>query len=208
MATAGHEDGIGHAYTYPDLQNNEDAYSLLPFDSEFLRARATSVRNGQTDSGEYSANGYNTALIECTAVLPPISGSYNTAAARGDFDVSAGHSLTTEALTLRFVKNATTIPVPEVQQSHAGLDNSLRYPYILTDFIDGIPLPKVWFDHSTPSDLLQSRCMHELQDLAEAMVQLGKFTFPQGGSPKFDSGERLYDAGPLRTLDIAASLIA
>ncbi|KAJ8122096.1 hypothetical protein O1611_g9932 [Lasiodiplodia mahajangana] len=40
------------------------------------------------------------------------------------------------------------------------------------------------------------------------MVQLGKFKFPQGGSPKFDSSGRLSDVGPLRILDIAASLIA
>ncbi|KAI1189852.1 kinase-like domain-containing protein [Nemania serpens] len=130
------------------------------------------------------------------------------AATSEGFDASATHTLTTEAFALRFLKKETKIPVPEVHQFHAGFDNSLRYPFILTDFIDGVPLHKVWFDNSTPSDLLESRRMNALQDIAEAMVQLGKFTSPRGGSPTFGSNGRISDVGPLRMPDIAASLAA
>ncbi|KAI1202509.1 kinase-like domain-containing protein [Nemania serpens] len=202
-----------------DDEDDEDPWRLLPFDAEFLQTWATVVRNELMNSGN------DTAPVECTSVLDPMSGSYNTVfplvfsdgirwalkvpqtIPSGGFDASAAHTLTTEALAIRFIKQETTIPVPEVHRFHAGMDNSLQYPYILTDFIDGVPLYEVWFDHSEP-ELLESRRMNALQDIASAMVQLGKFTFSRGGSPVFDSNGRISDVGSERKADVAASLAA
>ncbi|KAI1167431.1 kinase-like domain-containing protein [Nemania serpens] len=229
MDTAGCDDGIDHAHPEPDpdsdsdsgSEDSEDARIIFPFDNESLRPWATSLRNELMNSGD------NTAPVECTAVRASLSGSYNTvfplefsdgvfwalkvpkAAASGDFDASAAHTLTTEALTLRILKRETTIPVPELHHFHAGLDNSLQYPYILTDFIEGVPLFHVWqgwSDNLATPEVLESRRMNALQDIAEAMVQLGKFTFTRGGSPTFDSSRRISDVGPLRRCDIAMSL--
>ncbi|KAI1120685.1 kinase-like domain-containing protein [Nemania abortiva] len=220
-----HTDAESECDTDADSGCDVDPYTIVPFDSDFLRTWATSVRHGLTDGDNDDAKGKEKATpVECTDVLDPLSGSYNFVfplqfsdgvrwalkvpqdAAREGFDAADAEDLTTEALTLRCLKKHTTIPVPEVHQFHAGMDNSLKYPYILTDFIDGIPLPKVWFDSSTPSDVLHSRRMRALQGIAEAMVQLSKFTYPLGGSPQFDSEGRLSGVGPMRELDMAASL--
>ncbi|KAI0427747.1 kinase-like domain-containing protein [Xylaria sp. FL1042] len=225
MAAARHEDVVEHdeTDTQSHSDDNDDPYDLLQFGPETLCTWATSARNELIRSDE--TNRQNTAPIECIKALVPISGSYNTvfplqfsdgvcwalkvpqAAAQDGFDASAARSLTSEARTMLVLEKQTTIPVPKVHSVQPGPDNNLGSPYILTDFINGTPLPKVWFDHSAPEDVLESRRMQSLQDLAQAMIQLGQFTFSRSGCPEFDSQGIISGVGPLRTLDIAASLI-
>ncbi|KAI1117005.1 kinase-like domain-containing protein [Nemania sp. NC0429] len=196
-------------------EEDVDPWRILPFNPEFLCGWATTVRK-RLDN--------NTEHIECTEVLDPISGSFNAvfplvfvdgvrwalkvplAAASEGFDDAATHSLNIEVQTLLLLKRETTIPVPKVHQFGDGFDNSLDYPFILTDFVDGVPLHEVWFDNAAPSDLLESRRMNALEDLAKIMVQLGKFTFSQGGAPIFDSDGQISDVGPVRNQDIARYL--
>ncbi|GME37530.1 Aminoglycoside phosphotransferase [Neofusicoccum parvum] len=55
------------------------------------------------------------------------------------------------ALTMRYVKQHTSFPVPEVLQSDTTFNNPLGAPYILMTYIEGRPLPSVWNDTSAPA---------------------------------------------------------
>lgn len=49
------------------------------------------------------------------------------------------------------------------------------------DHVDGKPLYDIWFDKTTPADIVQARRTRVLGDIAAAMVQLDKYSFDQGG---------------------------
>ncbi|PYI11086.1 hypothetical protein BO78DRAFT_448715 [Aspergillus sclerotiicarbonarius CBS 121057] len=190
----------------------------LPFKTDILPAWATSVH--QDLIGRYD----RTPQIQCTKVLPPKYGSYNIVfplqfsdgvfwalkvphfIPHEQFDASAAQALISEARTLQLLKRETTIPIPTVHYFNADQSNALKYPFILMDFIHGIPLSKVWFDRSISPDLLNKRRLQTLHDLAEAMIQLGTLTFSQGGSPQFDHQGNICGIESLRRTDIAASL--
>ncbi|KAI9932228.1 hypothetical protein MW887_009738 [Aspergillus wentii] len=93
------------------------------------------------------------------------------------------------------LKRETIIPIPQVHAFHAGLDNSLEYPFILMDFVDGIPLFDVWFDQSIPPDLLDTRWLRVFEDIAKAMMQLGReldlalCAYNPEGAPEDNEGE-------------------
>ncbi|KAI0535119.1 kinase-like domain-containing protein [Xylaria digitata] len=234
MAAAGPGDIVKQDETDPknknddrddrDYGNYDEAFYPLEISPKALCTWATSVRNRLIQSNEM--NEQNNAPVECIKVLAAMSGSYNDvfpllfsdnvcwalkvpqSAAQGTFDASAAHSLTSEAHTLLVLEKQTTIPVPHVYSVQPDPDNELQCPYILTNFINGKPLSEVWFDRSVPEDVLEKRRIQALQDLAQAMIQLGKFTFSQSGCPEFDSRGTISGVGPLRTWDIAASLLA
>lgn len=123
----------------------------------------------------------------------------------GGFDSKAVRALNSEAMTMRLLKQDTEIPVPEVFSFDATFDNEVQCPFILMEFIRGIPLYDCWFDRSCSEDVLEQRRKRALRGVAEAMLQLNKYTFNQGGAPVFDQDGNL-EIGPLRSVDIPAML--
>ncbi|KAL2012719.1 hypothetical protein VTN00DRAFT_244 [Thermoascus crustaceus] len=162
--------------------------------------------------------------ISCTVRSPPLYGSFHVlyllefwdgirwllkvpaTGYRGRFDENAARSLTSEALTMRLLKRETTIPVPEVYHFDATLDNSLCVPFILMEYIAGVPLYECWFNRTIPKRLLERRRLQTLKDLTMAMTQLNQFTFSRGGSPLFDKDGNLSGVGPLKMIDYQARL--
>ncbi|KAN0073284.1 hypothetical protein V8E54_008504, partial [Elaphomyces granulatus] len=120
-----------------------------------------------------------------------------TAGYRDKFDEFAARTLTSEALTLQLLKRETTIPVPEVYSFDASFNNPINCPFILMEFIVGIPLRDCWFDKGAPKAVVAERRARTLQDLAAAMVQMNKFTYTLGGSPTFDEDGNPIGIGPL-----------
>lgn len=123
----------------------------------------------------------------------------------GGFDSMAVRALNSEAMTMQLLKQETKIPVPEVFSFDATFDNEVQSPFILMDFIRGIPLYECWFDRSCSKDVLEQRRKRALRGVAEAMLQLNKYTFNQGGAPVFDQNGNL-EIGPLRSVDMPAML--
>lgn len=142
--------------------------------------------------------------LTCDVVTPPLSGSYHVVfplrfsdgarwiikvPARGHGDqwgAISARSLVAEARTMQLIKRKTTIPIPKVYAFDASLDNEIRVPYIIMEYIDGISLFKTWFDR-TISDAALERCRRTiLEELAFAMVQLNDFAFDRCGSLEFD----------------------
>ncbi|KAN0068683.1 hypothetical protein V8E54_013407 [Elaphomyces granulatus] len=112
------------------------------------------------------------------------------------FNEFAARALTSEALILQLLKRETTIPVPEVYSFDASFDNPINCPFILMEFIVGIPLGDCWFDKGASKALVAERRARTLQDLAAAMVQMNKFIYTLGGSPTFDEDGNLTGIGP------------
>lgn len=113
-------------------------------------------------------------------------------------------ALRSEAMTMTTIKDNTTIPVPKVFGFNGGCNNELGTPYILMEYIDGVPLHSVWFDKTQPPEVLHARRTRCLEQLADAMVQLGKFTSTRGGAEIYDRNLEHSVVGSLRVPDRAA----
>ncbi|KAK2867913.1 hypothetical protein FQN49_003338, partial [Arthroderma sp. PD_2] len=121
----------------------------------------------------------------------------------GAFEDSSARALRSEALTMRYIKRRTTIPVPEVYHFEYSCDNGLCCPFILMEYIDGLPLQRVWYNHSTSARILHEYRSRALRGIAEAMVQLNNFKYPYGGAVTFDDKGNPSDIGPFRRMDLA-----
>ena len=101
------------------------------------------------------------------------------------FDETAKSSLKSEALTMRFIRKETTIPVPDVYAFDTTNLNEIGAPYILMSFIPGFTVSSMWFDKSGPTPL-EDRRQRVLNSVAEAMAQLERFQFDKIGSLQFN----------------------
>ena len=101
------------------------------------------------------------------------------------FGETAKSSLKSEALTMRFIRKETTIPVPDVYAFDTTNLNEIGAPYILMSFIPGFTVSSMWFDNSGPTPL-EDRRQRVLNSVAEAMAQLERFHFDKIGSLQFN----------------------
>ncbi|KNG83254.1 hypothetical protein ANOM_008263 [Aspergillus nomiae NRRL 13137] len=156
-----------------------------------LAKYATTIRQSTQHSNPQSSR-----AIE---IKPPIFGSYHVLfpvrfhdgtlwllkvpanGTRERFRASDARAIRSEALTMRFLRRETTIPVPDVHAFSDTCDNELHCPFILIDHVEGVSLYKVWFDNASPKEIVQARRTRCLRDLAAAMAQLGRFSSCTGG---------------------------
>lgn len=187
----------------------------------------SSVRqNNGTLENESSSPSTVAPVISCKILPKPLHGSYHLAyrilfedgvewilkiPANGHhrcFDRLAAEALTSEALTMRMIKQTTTIPVPAVHHFDASTDNKIGCPYILMDFLKGRPLWQGWLDEEASASTVEQFRARSLQTIAAAMVQLSQFTLDRGGSLRFDSDGRPVDVAGAKVPDWAAELDA
>ncbi|KAM5473022.1 hypothetical protein MauCBS54593_002735 [Microsporum audouinii] len=124
------------------------------------------------------------------------------------FDEMSALSLRSEALTMRLLKRETAVHIPEVYHFEDSCDNELSCPFILMEYIVGLPLYEVWFNQRVSPDVLERHRLQTLRDIAQAMVELNKFVFPQGGAIHFDQDGKLSDIGSFRKVHTEAMLDA
>lgn len=116
----------------------------------------------------------------------------------------SAQTLVAEATTMRSLKVKTTIPVPQVFDFSATIDNALGCPYILLDYLDGVPLYDVWFANrlkGVDDKVVHQHRIKALQGIASAMSQLSAYPFTKAGSPLIDSSDKLADVSSLRFMD-------
>ena len=160
----------------------------------------------------------------CSVSPEPLNGSYNLAylvkfedgaqwifkiPANGYhacFDRLAEEALTSEALTMRLVKQTTTIPVPTIYHFDASFENVIGCPYILMDFLKGKPLWEGWFDEESSRSSVEQFRARSMQTIAAAMVQLSQFTVDSGGFLQFESDGRPVGVTAARVPDWLAGL--
>lgn len=184
-----------------------------------LPAVALEVRNRDAAPADTTS-----AIHDCRIVGDPISGSSNiffklefNDGVRWDlktpddgypdaFDAAAARSLRSEALAMRMIKRETTVPIPEMYRFDDTLDNELRCPFILMEYIDGRPLYEVWYDQNVDPEVLEQRRCRALDDVARAMLQLNKYSFSRGGDLLFDASGKSCDICPTIMMDVLTIL--
>ncbi|KAI1004042.1 hypothetical protein K3495_g4165 [Podosphaera aphanis] len=125
------------------------------------------------------------------------------------FDKSASASLTSEALTMSFLRAKKSIPFPNVLAFDTSIDNKLGCPFILLAYISGVPLYDIWFGESKsiPPDVRQAKRGRGSQDIALAMAQLDRFAFDSAGALIFNYDGLPIDVGPARLVVFVANLL-
>ncbi|CAI6340628.1 unnamed protein product [Periconia digitata] len=120
---------------------------------------------------------------------------------KNHFDSSSAAALRSEASTMRLIRKATSIPLPDVFAFDASLDNDLGAPFILMSFAEGASAYDVWFDKTIAPEEMHARRTQILEDLATVMIQLDQFAFKTGGAPVFDQDGTIAEIGPMRCVD-------
>lgn len=205
-----------------DPAMHQFAAVLAQLKHENVASLVSSIRQGNESLHKEISPSTRASLIGCKVLPKPLYGSFHLAyrvlfddgvewilkiPANGHhacYDRLASEALTSEALTMRFIKQTTTIPVPTVHRFHASPNNVIGCPYILMDFLKGKPVWQGWFDEqASPSKLEQFRA-RSLQTIAAAMVQLNQFALDRGGSLRFDSDGRPVDVASTKVPDWVA----
>lgn len=98
--------------------------------------------------------------------------------------------VTHEVSAMRLIKDKTNIPVPNIHAWGTAEDNPLGLgPFIIMDYIEGVPLDHIWGDSPTPQDGLT--LSHSISDrefriiyrqIAGFLLDLAKLDFPRIGS--------------------------
>ena len=115
------------------------------------------------------------------------------------FTDQARKSLESQIMTLRLIRNRTTIPVPEIYAFDASLDNELGAPWMVMSFISGSTISKLWFDKDGPTPL-EERRQRTLETIAEAISQLQKFQFSKIGSLELTDQTKRHNKIPIGPL--------
>ncbi|KAI9839045.1 MAG: hypothetical protein M1837_002263 [Sclerophora amabilis] len=110
---------------------------------------------------------------------------------------TAQRSLESQALTMRFLKRKTMVPLPDVYAFDTKSDNLIRAPYMVMSFIPGATVGSRWFDKTGPTPL-EERRQRTLDSLAKAMCQFQGLQFDKIGSLKFQDSTAMDqpDIGP------------
>ncbi|KAI4518882.1 kinase-like domain-containing protein [Schizophyllum commune] len=133
--------------------------------------------------------------IRCQVVAPPSAGSdnlvyelrYNDGGhwvfriPYGDWDDVAAHAMLSDITTQRFIATKIpSFPIPRMHGHSCDSENILRRPFMVTDFVSGTQLVKVWND---PSWWTGGRTRENtLRSIAKHMAQLASLEFDQIGS--------------------------
>ncbi|KAL8898807.1 MAG: hypothetical protein Q9207_006520 [Kuettlingeria erythrocarpa] len=125
--------------------------------------------------------------------------------ANGTFDAwdeDSAEALTSEVLTMKLIRNNSSIPVSCIHGFSATTANELDCPYVLMECIKGINLFCGWF-YNFSSPTLSQDCFREraVANIAKAMVQLNIFTFPTAGALQYNATAKTFDIGPYPKVD-------
>ncbi|KAF2139943.1 uncharacterized protein K452DRAFT_274515 [Aplosporella prunicola CBS 121167] len=100
------------------------------------------------------------------------------------------------ALTMRYVKKHTRLPVPSMFAYDISFNNAINAPYIAMEFMEGKPLEKAWDDDSGKVSL-ETRRQNILRTLASSAAEFRSLRFDKLGAICFppDDEEHPY-VGP------------
>jgi hypothetical protein len=167
----------------PAAKGFEDVLKLADLDG--LRTIASNLRGGQNCiiSDKYTCGAYNLVFeirfedgISWIARLRSVS-CMQAVSEELLFESPKykQHITESEIATMRYVREHTTIPVPEVYGYDTGTDNLAKTPYILMECIPGWrPPPKM-------GELSENVLRTIVDQLANVLVQLSNLQFPKIG---------------------------
>ena len=179
-----------------DVESNSDS------DAEYLAERFGCLLSMGADSlealaGRIRKSSCSDAYQGHCQLVSRLNGSYNLVhvldftdgikyvirvpltAQEGRFDENAQRELRAHALTLRYIKKNTGLPVPDVFDFDVTHQNEIGAPYIAMSYMEGTQVSEKWF--SRDSGLSDLRC-RALDTIAEAMCKLKDLEFNAIGS--------------------------
>ncbi|KAL1734142.1 hypothetical protein EV714DRAFT_281264 [Schizophyllum commune] len=136
--------------------------------------------------------------ISCTNSRYNDGGHWVFRIPRGEWDDVAAHAMLSDITTQRFIATKIpSFPIPRMHGHSCDSENILRRPFMVTDFVLGTKLVKVWND---PSWWTGGRTRENtLRSIAKHMAQLASLEFDQIGSLQVhDDGS--YHIGPFLAL--------
>lgn len=169
--------------------------------------------------GEYPPSATTIRRIPCKVDPNPARGSYNLVffidfddgkscvlkvPANGHprcWDDFAAQALASEAFTMRWIRERTTIPVPEVYGFDTSMDDAIGCPYILMEHIKGQSLYQGWFNPAVSPARLEQFRARALQTITAAIVQLHNFQFHTSGSLRFGVDGKPYGFQSAKVVD-------
>lgn len=93
-----------------------------------------------------------------------------------------------DAMTMRYIKRKSGLSMPDVLTFDTTCDNSIGHPYLLTTFVKGSPMYKVWDDTSHGD--LEGRRQRMLKSIATEISKLRCLTWEVGmGTLDFEDPE-------------------
>ncbi|KAJ7755879.1 kinase-like domain-containing protein [Mycena metata] len=98
-----------------------------------------------------------------------------------------------DRISLDFIGNNTTIPVPRIIDCQTTENNALGRPYTFTTFLPGTQLAKLWFDSVWFTDEHRNTVF---ESLARLMSQLSSHEFPMIGQLDIDPTTGAVVVGP------------
>ncbi|KAF2494312.1 hypothetical protein BU16DRAFT_591315 [Lophium mytilinum] len=117
------------------------------------------------------------------------------------------HNLRSEALTMRYIKKHTKVPIPEVYHFSATLSNEIDAPFIMMEFIEGVPAKTIWGESDSTGrtarglEKFEQRRQTLLKSLAESMAELRHLEFGMAGRLEFDDDADTPKIGPVFLFD-------
>lgn len=119
----------------------------------------------------------------------PVTGQFE------DLHGPAKEALESQVQTLNYIKEHTSIPVPEVFHFDTTAENEISAPYIAMSYVSGRTVSRLWFDASGDTPL-EERRRNILKQLAQAMSQLSRLRFNEIGSLVSSSQSGGHNLGP------------
>ena len=103
---------------------------------------------------------------------------------KGHLSETAQRSMISQVQTMHFIRQNTTIPIPEIYSFNPSKDPIIGTPYIAMSFIEGEPVCSLWLEDTGPTPQ-EERRQRILISIAQAMAQLHAFSFDKIGSLRF-----------------------
>jgi hypothetical protein len=100
----------------------------------------------------------------------------NQANLKCDSDAVTSRMIESSVITMEYVRNHTTIPVPRVHFHDSRCNNPLKAPFIVMDFVDGVPIP--FSDLDAENETQASKIYKQLGQIS---YQLSKLRFDKIG---------------------------
>ncbi|KAH0602458.1 uncharacterized protein H6S33_008797 [Morchella sextelata] len=197
-----------------NLDVEVNAFTAAPIKPESIISMGVRIYHERSASPSYDR-------VTCDLVSPPLCGSFNLLHVLKFSDGTKwilripmegpegfptdGRQLESEVKTMRFIRQNTTIPIPDIISFDGTTENEIGWPYFMMEFVEGTPVSRIWFDETGKTPLEERR--HRILDtLAGAMSQLKDFSFNRIGSLQFDDDPRsdLFltpNTGPISTID-------
>lgn len=116
----------------------------------------------------------------------------------------SSRALASEVFTMKYIRQNTSMPVPEIYGHDSTANNSIRCPYILMERIEASPCHRGWYRwlrYDIDGTNIEPFRERILGDLAKAMVQMNDLSFTKAGSLQCRESDNLPFVGPYRSLD-------